>query len=166
MSEHRSRPIATFSAVIRSARIDDLDALLALERAAFAGDHATRRALRHAVRSPSMNLLVAIAEDGRSEILVGAATLERRVTSRVARLASIAVSPARTGQGLGGFLLDAVESEAAAHDCFRIRLESRIDNGAAIRLYERHGYRRYAVRHDYYERGATAWCYEKMLAAR
>lgn len=164
MSTDRPRTITAFSAVVRVACIDDLDALFALECATFAGDHATRRALRHAVRSPSISVLVAVAEDGLSDLLVGAATIERRATSRVARLASIAVSPKRAGQGLGGFLLDATEVEALSHGCQRIRLESKTDNGSAIRLYERHGYRRYAVKHGYYETGATAWCYEKVLA--
>lgn len=112
-----------------------------------------------------MSVLVAVAEEGLSEFLVGAATIERRTTSRVARLASIAVSPARAGQGLGGFLLDATEAEAVAQGCRRMRLESRTDNGSAIRLYERHGYRRYAVKNAYYETGATAWCYEKVLVS-
>lgn len=150
---------------VRPARLSDLDALVALERACFAGEGASRRALRHAIGSPTMSLLVAIAEDRDGyegdELLVGAATLELRSQAGSARLSLIAVSPARVGQGLGGMLLDAAENEALARGCNRLRLETRPENGAAIRLYERHGYTRYAVKHGYYEDGATAWCYEK-----
>ncbi|UMY19063.1 GNAT family N-acetyltransferase [Methylobacterium organophilum] len=149
---------------IRPARIADLDALVALEHAAFAGDRAERRALRHAIRSPSMSLLVAVAQERDGDLLIGAATLERRKTSRIARLSSIAVSPARAGQGLGAQLLAAAEADSRRHGRTRLRLEVRVDNGPAIRLYERSGYVRYGAKPDYYEDGTEAWCYEKALS--
>ena len=149
---------------IRRARFADLDALVALEHAAFASDRAERRAIRHALRSPTMSLLAAVARDGsRADLLVGAATLERRRRSSIARLSSIAVAPGRAGSGLGGLLLDAAEADSRRHGCARLRLEVRADNGAGIRLYERRGYARHAVKPDYYEDGMTAWCYEKAL---
>ena len=151
---------------IRPARLDDLDALLALEHATFSSDRAERRAIRHAILSPSMSVLAALHEepDGTC-VLVGAATLERRRNSRTARLSSIAVSSARAGLGLGGRLMDAVEAEARRHGCTRLRLEVRADNGAGLRLYERRGYTRFAVREAYYEDGMEAWCYARALTA-
>ncbi len=149
---------------IRPAVPADLDALVALEHAAFATDRAERRAIRHAIRSATMSLLAALAREAGEDILVGAATLERRRTSGVARLSSIAVAPSRAGQGLGGLLLDAAEADALSHDRTRLRLEVRADNGAGIRLYERRGYVRYGTKPDYYEDGMEAWCYEKTLA--
>lgn len=152
---------------VRPARSSDLDALVALEHACFAGKGASRRALRHAIGSPTMSLLIAVTElpEGREwdEILVGAATMELRCRTGSARLSLIAVSPARVGQGLGGMLLEAAEKEALANGCRRVRLETRPENGAAIRLYERRGYSRYAAKPGYYEDGAMAWCYEKAL---
>lgn len=148
---------------VRLARLADLDALVALENASFAADRATRRAIRYALRSPTMSLLAAVAPDADSEVLVGAATLERRRNSGTARLSSIAVAPSRAGQGLGRVLLDAAEAEALAQGCVHLRLEARTDNGAALRLYERHGYRRYAIKPGYYGDGTAAWCYEKAL---
>jgi ribosomal protein S18 acetylase RimI-like enzyme len=56
-----------------------------------------------------------------------------------------------------------VEKAAADRGCRRLRLEVRQDNAAAIRLYERRGYRRFAARGTYYEDGADAWRYEKCL---
>ncbi|MDP4021487.1 GNAT family N-acetyltransferase [Methylobacterium sp. NEAU 140] len=157
--EARGEPLEPF---IRTAEPDDLDALFALEQAAFATDRAERRAIRHAIRSATMDVLVALVEDA---LLVGAAVLERRRGSRIARLASISVAPNRGGLGLGGRLLDAVEARARAAGCDRLRLEVRGDNGAGIRLYERRGYRRFAVRPDYYEDGMEAWRYERDLGA-
>ncbi|WP_407658491.1 GNAT family N-acetyltransferase [Methylobacterium planeticum] len=161
-----SVPAAKLNPVVtvREARSGDLDALLALEHAAFASDRAERRAIRHAIASPSMTLLVALVDEASAEpVLVGAATIERRRGSRNARLSSIAVSPARAGLGLGGLLLDAAEADARRHGCTRLRLEVRADNGAGIRLYERRGYVRFTVRPDYYEDGMEAWRYEKAL---
>ena len=151
---------------IREAGPADLDALVALEHAAFATDRAERRAIRHAIRSPSMDVLAALIEDpdgDRAPVLVGAAVLERRRGSRIARLSSIAVAPNRGGLGLGGKLLDAAEAQARAHGCDRLRLEVRADNGAGIRLYERRGYSRFAVMPAYYEDGMEAWRYERGL---
>ncbi|MEH3145842.1 MAG: GNAT family N-acetyltransferase [Methylobacterium frigidaeris] len=154
-----SRPAG--SVTIRPARPADLDALVALETAAFAGDRAERRAIRHAIGSPTMSVLAAL--DG--ERLVGAATLERRRTSRRARLSSIAVAPSRAGTGLGRVLLEAAEAEARRHGCTHLRLEVRADNGAGIRLYERAGYAHFETVEDYYEDGMTAWRYERALGA-
>ncbi|MER2265504.1 GNAT family N-acetyltransferase [Methylobacterium oxalidis] len=149
---------------LREATRADLDALVALEHAAFASDRAERRAIRHAIDSPSMTLLVALADDASgAPVLVGAATLERRRGSRRARLSSIAVAPSRIGLGLGGKLLDAAEADAAERGCSHLRLEVRADNAAAIRLYEHRGYRRFAVKPGYYEDGMEAWRYEKPL---
>ncbi|GJD35671.1 GNAT family N-acetyltransferase [Methylobacterium aerolatum] len=155
--DHPARPEPT----IRPASLGDLDALVALEHAAFATDRAERRAIRHAIRSATMDVLVALID---GDILVGAAVLERRRASRIARLASIAVAPNRGGLGLGGLLLEAAEGTARAHGCERLRLEVRGDNGAGIRLYERRGYTRFAIRPDYYEDGMEAWRYERSLA--
>jgi ribosomal protein S18 acetylase RimI-like enzyme len=44
-----------------------------------------------------------------------------------------------------------------------LRLEVRIDNAAAIGLYERSGYRRGKRLPHYYEDGADGWRYEKSL---
>lgn len=151
---------------VRAARLDDLDALVALEHATFATDRAERRAIRHAIRSRTMSVLVMLLDPGEGAcVLVGAATLERRRNSRSARLSSIAVSAARAGLGLGGRLMEAVEAEARRHGCTRLTLEVRADNGAGLRLYERRGYTRFAVRDGYYEDGMEAWRYERALHA-
>ncbi len=157
----RDPPSARPVPVVRPATLGDLDALVALEHAAFATDRAERRAIRHAIRSATMDVMVALID---GDMLVGAAVLERRRASRIARLASIAVDPNRGGLGLGGRLLEAAEEMARAHGCERLRLEVRGDNGAGIRLYERRGYTRFAIRPDYYEDGMEAWRYERWLA--
>ena len=144
---------------IRPATRADLDGLVALEAGAFAHDRATRRAIRHAVDSATITVLVA-DDAGR---VAGAALVEHRRGSVVARLTSVAVAPDRLGRGLGARLLAEAEVAARAHGAARLRLEVRADNGAAIRLYERAAYRRFKVVPRYYEDGGEAWRFEKVL---
>jgi [ribosomal protein S18]-alanine N-acetyltransferase len=147
------------SPTIRPATLADLDALVALEAAAFATDRMERRSFRHAVRSASTDLFVA----AEGERLVGYAALERRRGARAARLTSIAVLPAAAGRGLGRRLLMAAEAAALQGGAGMLRLEVRADNAAAQRLYETAGYRRTATVEDYYEDGEAAWRYERAL---
>ena len=85
------------------------------------------------------------------------------IRSTLARLYSIATAPAARGRGLGATLLAAAEDAARARNCRALRLEVRVDNTAAIALYERAGYRRIGRYREYYEDGEDAWRYEKAL---
>jgi ribosomal protein S18 acetylase RimI-like enzyme len=144
---------------IRRATLADLDALVALERSAFTTDHLSRRQYRHHIASASARVLAAIDASG----LLGKAVVFFRSNSSAARLYSIAVAHAARGRGIGEALLAAAESAAQKHGCPRLRLEVRQDNAGAIRLYERHGYQRFGAYAGFYEDGADAWRYEKML---
>ncbi len=144
---------------IRAARSEELDDLLRLEQDSFAGDKLSRRQYRHHLRSSTARVLVAVGDRG---LLASALMLFRRNAS-VARLYSIAVAAPARGQGVGMRLLDACETEARRRRCTRLRLEVRIDNLDAQRLYDRCGYRRIGQRPAYYQDGADAWLYEKAL---
>jgi ribosomal protein S18 acetylase RimI-like enzyme len=144
---------------IRPATPADLDALVALERASFTADHLSRRQYGKHLRSASAAVLAAVDATG----LLGKAVVFFRRNSDIARLYSIAVADAARGRGLGEALLSAAEGAARRHDARRMRLEVRHDNAAAIRLYERMGYRRFGAYAGFYEDGADAWRYEKGL---
>ena len=146
---------------IRRAKPADLDALVALERASFTSDHLSRRQYRRHLHSASAAVLAAIDATG----LLGKAVVFFRRDSDIARLYSIAVADAARGRGLGEALLATAERTARRHGARRMRLEVRQDNGAAIRLYERRGYRRFGSYAAFYEDGADAWRYEKGLRA-
>lgn len=158
-AQRSAEPSAAFA--IRRATPDDLDALEALENAAFESDRLSRRSLRRAILAPTNALLVATSEAR----LAGYALLAFRAGTALARLYSVAVHPDFTGQGLGRALMDACEDAALEHNSLFLRLEVRADNPAAIRLYENLGYRRFDVIEDYYEDGETAHRYEKLLVA-
>jgi len=142
---------------IRRATLADLDALVALEQASFTTDHLSRRQYRQHLCSPTAIVLAAFE----SAALLGKAIVFLRGDTDIARLYSIAVADAARGIGLGATLLAAAERAARSRGARRMRLEVRQDNAAAIRLYERRGYRRFGARPRFYEDGAPAWRYER-----
>lgn len=144
---------------VRPATRADLDTLLALEESTFDVDRISRAQWRRHIDSASASVLVH-GDPGK----VDAATVVfHRRNSREARLYSLAVGAHARGGGLGGMLLAAAEADARARGCVSMRLEVRIDNPAAIALYERRGYTREAVLPRFYEDGADAWRYRKRL---
>jgi ribosomal protein S18 acetylase RimI-like enzyme len=147
---------------VRPATPADLDALVRLEQGAFDGDRLSRAQYRRHLASPRAALLVA---DAAGTELCGSALVFFRRGSTLARLYSIATAAAARGRGIGARLLAAAEQAAHARGCRALRLEVRVDNAAAIALYERAGYRRIGRYRHYYEDGADAWRYEKSLLA-
>ncbi|RFB81595.1 GNAT family N-acetyltransferase [Methylovirgula sp. 4M-Z18] len=141
------------------ATLQDLDALHALEELVFDGDRLSRRSLRDFIRSPRVALLVASL----GSEFAGYALVAFRKGSVKARLYSIATNPNIGRRGVGRALLIACENVARARHMQRLRLEVREDNAAAIRLYEKQGYRRFGDYEDYYEDGASAIRYDKAL---
>jgi ribosomal protein S18 acetylase RimI-like enzyme len=143
---------------IHAARRADLDALVALEKAAFATDRISPRQWRRHLRSGSAAALV--AKIGPS--LAGAALLFFRRGSHVARLYSIAVDRGWRGHHVGERLLAAAE-RSAARRARCLRLEVREDNAVARRFYATRGYQPIGRRAGYYEDGADALRFEKVL---
>ena len=147
---------------IRRATPTDLPALLALERSAFTTDHLSPRQYRQHLDSPTALVLAAVDATG----LLGKAVVFFRRESDLARLYSIAVADGARGRGIGEALLTAIERAARRRGAARMRLEVRQDNAAAIRLYERRGYTRFTECPGYYEDGADAWRYQKVLRTK
>jgi len=148
---------------VRNAARGDLDALMELEHRVFATDRLSRRSLRHFLKSPTAEVIVAAAEHGR---LAGTAIVLFRPRSRVARLYSIAVAPPMGGRGVGPMLLEAAEAAALARDCRAIRLEVHETNHAAISRYRKSGYREVGRHARYYQDGGDALRFEKRLVPR
>lgn len=147
------------SAVFRLAVVEDLPALLALEMQCFTTDGLSRRSFHWMITRAHAQLLVAEVD---GHLRGYALALFHRGTS-LARLYSIAIAAEARGSGLGKQLLQRIETCALEHDCAYLRLEVRTDNPAAIALYERNGYRRFALIHDYYEDHADALRLEKRI---
>ena len=146
---------------IRAANPSDLDAIFALEHAAFSADRLSRRSLRAFIKSAHRPLLVAVLDKS----LVGYALVALRQGAPAARLYSIAVDPRIGRRGVGRALIAACERYAARMGAIALRLEVRYDNAAAIALYEKMGFRQFAQCDRYYADGAAALRFEKRLEA-
>lgn len=156
-----SAPLRGDTVRVRRAELSDLDELIALEHASFASDRLSRAQYRRHLDSDSAQVWVANAA---SRQFLGSAVLFFRKRSALARLYSIATRLDARGRGVGSALIAAAEAAAGQRRCRALRLEVRADNPAAIRLYERLGFRRIGRYPAYYEDGADAWRYEKELA--
>lgn len=147
--------------LMRAAETADVTELATLEQATFDSDRLSRRSFRRLVSVPSATLLVARAD----RVLAGYALVFFRAGSTVARLYSIAVDARYRGRGVAGQLMAAAEAAARARGCERFRLEVRVDNAAAIRLYERLGFAMSDRIGGYYEDGGDALRMQKAVVA-
>lgn len=153
---------ASESPLIRPATLEDLDALVALEQAAFDIDRISRRQFRYLLTRGHAATLV--AEDPAGEGLLGYVMLLFSRGTSLARLYSIAVSAQTRGQGLGRRLVEAAEDEARRHERSDLRLEVRRDNAASLALFRGLGYRDLGTIDDYYEDHMDALRLQKSLA--
>ena len=147
------------AARLREAGIDDLEALVRLEKDAFETDRLSRRSLRRFLQGGNDHLLLAETADG----IVGYILLLKRRGTRLARLYSLCVDAVSRGQGIAEALVRAGEEAVRQAGCASLRLEVRRDNPAAIRLYTRLGYRQFGTLSDYYEDGTDALRFEKRI---
>ena len=150
------------SATIREASVQDVDALVALEQAAFQGDRISRRQFRYLLTRGHARTLVAPGPVGRG--LLGYVMLLFSRGTSLARLYSIAVSEAARGMGLGRELVRAAEEVARRNGCADLRLEVRRDNPASLALFRGMGFREFGTIEDYYEDHMGALRLQKSLA--
>lgn len=147
---------------LRTARPEDLDALVELEKRCFDSDRLSRRSFRHWIRLEDSGLIVALdgADDNR---LAGYVLVILNRGTRLARLYSLAIAPGWRGRRLGERLMEAAEVYAHGHQRLYLRLEVRRDNHAAIHLYQRLGYRLFGEHRDYYQDHEDALRFQKRL---
>lgn len=140
----------------------DLSALASLEEESFSGDRISVRSWKRLISSPSAIVIVA-RPGGPGSSLHGAAVVLQRAKSSVARLYSIAVARAARGRGLSGRLLEEAQRMSADHGAAVLRLETRVDNRSAQRLFKSHGFVAIGTKPGYYEDGADALRFQKFL---
>lgn len=139
---------------VRIASAGDIERLLQLEACCFTGDRLSRRSFRRLLATDSSATLV--SEHGYLTLLF-------RRRSKVARIYSIAVDPQARGRGFGRMLVEHAEAVSHARERNTMQLEVRVDNDAAIRLYEALGYQAIARLENYYQDGCAALRYRKSL---
>ena len=146
-------------AMIRTAHLGDLEALIAIEKRAFELDRFSRRTFRYLLSKANAVTLIYVE----GEKAAGYAMLLFNTGTSLARLYSLAVDPEWQGKGIGRALMQATEEQAIDHGCVSMRLEVRADSTHARALYESQGYRQIGTVDDYYEDGMQALRYEKRL---
>lgn len=142
----------------RRATARDLDALVALERD-FPGDRISARSFRRFLVADSANVWVCVAGN---DVLANAVVLYRR-NSASARLYSIVVAPTARGRGIAAALVERAEMAARQRGCERLYLEVRVDNAAALALYQKLGYDVVRTIENFYEDGQNALRLERRL---
>jgi [ribosomal protein S18]-alanine N-acetyltransferase len=141
---------------------EDFDDLYAIEEVCFqTPQRFSRRYMRHLLASPDAATWIA-EQDAR---MAGFAIVEwaQQVTGIVAYIATIEVLPQHRGRRIGADLLRRVEGSANAERAIEMWLHVDIENTAAIRLYERAGYRNSGRADHYYARNRPAAIYMKNL---
>lgn len=131
---------------IRTADADDLDAIMALERASFGPSAWEAETMRHEIASEWGRYLAAVDAEGR---LVGYAGL--RAVGVEGDVQTIAVANDARGRGIGRALLAELLAEAKRRGVQELFLEVRADNPVARGLYESVGFREIGVRPRYYQ---------------
>ena len=139
---------------IRLAINTDLQALYELEKRAFFTDRISLRSWRRMLISPSATVIVATSEN----IIVGSAVVLFRNSTSVSRIYSVAVSEDFQHCGIGRALITYACLIANKKNHREVRLESRIDNASAHRLFRSLGFSPWGKPVDGYYADGTAAC--------
>ena len=145
---------------LRTATIDDLDAVMALETASFGLTAWARETMAAEMASEWGRYVVAVDE---ADAVVGYVGL--RAVGVEGDIQTIAVAEAARGAGLGRRLLAEAQQDARARGVQELFLEVRDDNGPARALYASEGFVEIGVRPGYYQpEGVDAIAMRKELA--
>lgn len=135
--------------MLRAMTMDDMPAVMALERELFPDDAWSPQMFASELAQSARRLYL-IAQDGEGEELLGYAGL-MFTGGPEADVLTLAVRPASWGRGIGTALLLALLDEAGGRECKQVFLEVREDNPRARSLYTRHGFAEIGVRRGYYQ---------------
>jgi [ribosomal protein S18]-alanine N-acetyltransferase len=132
------------SVTLRRLELGDLDEVERIERASYPAPW-SRSMFASELAKPSSVSLAAIGETGQ---LVGYLVLSRYVDAW--HVMNLAVDPAWRRRGIAALLLARLLEDTKGDTERGYTLEVRVSNEAAIRLYERFGFRARGVRRGYY----------------
>jgi [ribosomal protein S18]-alanine N-acetyltransferase len=133
---------------LREMNSADMAGIMALEQDLFPEDAWTPEMFAAEFAQPPSRRLYLVAEDGNT--LIGYAGMMFTGGTQ-ADVVTLAVNPARWGEGTGTTLLMALVDEADKRGCEEVLLEVREDNPRARRLYLRHGFTEIGIRRGYYQ---------------
>jgi ribosomal-protein-alanine acetyltransferase len=133
---------------IRTATVNDLEAIMVLENSVFGSDAWSTDTMNAELAGEHGRYLV--VEDSAGEVIAYAGLLSPRGSGQ-ADIQTIAVAPLARRTGLGRSLMTELIAEAQARGAAEIFLEVRADNPGAEALYSSLGFNRIGVRVGYYQ---------------
>ncbi len=135
---------------LRTAALDDLTALLAIEKTCFTTDKISPRQMRYHLKRANRLFLVAEV----NHKLVGYALMLLPALPRPARLYSMAVLPESHGRGIGKRLLTMLLHQTQQKGYTSCRLEVACGNQAAQAVYQQFGFKAIEDLPRYYADGS------------
>jgi len=146
---------------IKEATLTDLDEIYRIEIECFAGNAFTYSQLEYCLRSHSFVKLVASVNGEVAGFIIG--LLETSRGKLVGHVYTLDVKRKFRRMGIGSALLKALEGIFISRGAESCRLEVRLENIAAKKLYIKHGYRPKKIFRDYYGSGLDALELEKKI---
>ncbi|HEX2971512.1 MAG TPA: GNAT family N-acetyltransferase [Tepidisphaeraceae bacterium] len=137
--------------LVRPAGKRDVDAAVALEQRCFSMYNLSKRQLQYLQQRPSAVFLVAQQEG--KVVGEGISLVRHHRRGQSGRIYSLAVDGAYRGKKIGQRLLRRMIADLAERGVSRVYLEVEQANQAAVRLYEKNGFRCVGVLRDYYGQG-------------
>jgi ribosomal protein S18 acetylase RimI-like enzyme len=144
---------------IEQANWRDLNALRHLESVCFPKDAWPLWDLIGVLTMPNVVRIKAVVQNE----MVGFIAGDVRPSQNLAWIATVGVLPKFRGQGIGRGLMLACEAQLSVP---RVKLNVRVSNDGAIRLYQELGYQRAGIWPTYYQDGEDALVMEKELNHR
>lgn len=145
--------------LVRVFEPEDFEALYRLDQACYpAGIAYSRYALREFLAAPGVRAWVADEEGG-----VVAFIIVRRLAPDRGHIITLDVRQDRRRQGVGTKLLTTAEEWLAQEGVHRLRLETAVDNDAAVAFRTQAGYQTLAILPRYYLGRLDAYRMEKEL---
>lgn len=135
---------------LRTATVDDLDGIMAIEHAVFPTDAWSRDSMRSELASPHGYYLVAFDQSDPDRFVAYAGLLAPR-GSHQSDIQSLAVVESARRRGLARTMVQALVAEARQRGAREVFLEVRVDNPGAQALYASLGFERLGLRKGYYQ---------------
>jgi ribosomal protein S18 acetylase RimI-like enzyme/predicted double-glycine peptidase len=154
--------LAAGAHVIRTARPEDIPALLMIEHQSFPTDRLSQRSFRYMLSKGNAVTLVETDREGRD--VRGYAMVSFHHNTPMARLYSIAVAPKWRAKGVGRALLRAAEDAARGKGAAYMRLEVRAEDKETQAFYSSMGYKPFGTHSQYYDDNADAVRMDKIIA--
>ncbi|MFT8592809.1 MAG: ribosomal protein S18-alanine N-acetyltransferase [Bifidobacterium sp.] len=142
--------------MIRAVQESDIRQIVSIEARLFGKGAWTYAMVRQELNAPARTYLVDVADSLAADLPDGE---ERRIRGYGgfwydgddAELMTIGVDAPYQRQGIGSAILEALLTQAATQGARRMLLEVRVDNDAAISMYEAFGFARIGLRRRYYQ---------------